>query len=423
MLSRALSTLNFALLLFALLIVSFSCSKEKPGPVYRVIGEAFVGPSELPIRADLSLRSEVVTTAKHDEKLEILDRRRRFVQVRTSSNVVGWVDSRLLISAKQRADLADLAALEKDAPSMGRATVYDDLNVHTDPNRYSPTFHVIREKEQIDIIGHRVVPRVPFAGQKLEIEEDTPQIPVKKKRPKKEAAVPPPPAPPAPGLPENWLELSRPPVYEVVEVNEAAKGNLKKNKRSATAAPGGLAMDDLSLIRTKEGRVGWVVSSALFLQVPDEVAQYAEGNKITSYFAVGEVRFEAETKKHWLWTTQSQKYAPFDFDGFRVFTFNSRRGRYETAYRERELRGFFPVLVKVAGNEAEFSLVSEGEDGKLWQKKYFFNGTRVSFKGKTPYIPSEKSIAAGAGAMQGATPIPKTSGWWDELRKMLPGGK
>lgn len=416
MLSRALPTL-----IFALLLVSLSCSKEKPGPVYRVIGEAFVGPNELPIRSELSLRSEVVTTVKHDEKLEILDRRRSFVQVRTTSKLVGWVDSRLLISAKQRSDLAALAALEKDAPSMGHATVYDDLNVHTDPNRYSPTFHVIREKEQIDIIGHRVLPRVPFTGPKLELEDETLQMPVKKKRPKKEAAVAPPPAPPAPGLPQNWLELSRPPVYEEVEVKEAAKGNLKKNKRGASSAPGGgLAMDDLSLIRTRDGRVGWVVSSALFLQVPDEVAQYAEGNKITSYFAVGEARFEQETKKHWLWTTQSQKYAPFDFDGFRVFTFNSRRGRYETAYRERELRGFFPVIVKVAANQAEFSVVAEGEEGKLWQKKYSFNGTRVTSKGKTLYVPKEKANAAGPGSMKGAPSIPQSSGWWDWLRKMLP---
>jgi hypothetical protein len=406
------------LLILVILLLVSSCGKEKDGPVYRVIGEAYVGPNELPIRAELSLRSEVLATVKHDDKLEILDRRRRFVQVRTKSKTVGWVDSRQLISAKQRAQLEEMAQQHKQSPSMGQATVYDNLNVHTDPNRYSPTFYVIQEKDVVDVIGHRVVPKAPFAGPTLDIEEATPQVPVKKKRPRKEPAVPPPPAPAAPSLPENWLELSRPPVYTVEEADPTPKNGRKGMRKDTPSPAGGLAMDDLTLIRTKEGRVGWVLNNALFLQVPDEVAQYAEGNRITSYFAVGETKYEGGTKKHWLWTTQSQKYAPFDFDGLRVFTFNSRRGRYETAYRERGLRGFFPLTVSSSEAEAEFHVLTEEAPGRMLRKSYVFNGTRVSSKGKQPYQAPDQRVGEGPKPVNVQAPEP---GLWERLKKMLPG--
>lgn len=374
-----------------------SCTKEKEGPVYRVIGEAFAGPNELPLRQDVSLRSPVITTVKHAEKLEILDRRRRFLQVRTKSQVIGWVDIRLLISAKQMDQLEDLARKYKSAPSMGRATVFDTLNVHTDPNRYAPTFLQIQEKEHFDVIGHRVLVRAPYQGETIEIEDLSPKPKTRKKRPKKEPAIPLPPPPPTPKVPENWLDLSR----SAVET---------EGGKPAEAKP----MDDLTLIRNKDGRVGWVVSSAIFLEVPDDVAQYAEGQRITSYFPMGEVT-DGDTKhQHWLWTTQSKKYAPFEFDGLRVFTYNTRRHRYETAYRERNLRGYFPV----AARAPEFDVIVEDESGGLWLKSYAFDGVRVKLTGKKPYeAPSDAPPVSNR-----SKPLPETDmSWLDRLLKLLPG--
>ncbi|MBM3762984.1 MAG: SH3 domain-containing protein [Acidobacteria bacterium] len=384
-------------LILAILPGLLSCNKEKPGPVYRVIGEAFAGPNQLPLRQDVTLRSPVITTVQHGERLEVLDRRRRFLQVRTKAQVIGWVDIRLLISAKQMDQLDELAKHYKNAPSMGRATVFDVLNVHTDPNRNSPTFLQIQEKEQFDVIGHRVVVRTPYQGETIEIEDLSPKPQVRKKRHKKEPAIPPPPPPPTPKLPDNWLDMSRSTV-------EAEPG------KPVEAKP----MDDLSLIRNKDGRVGWVVTNAIFLEVPDDVAQYAEGQRITSYFPMGEVSDDGKTYNHWLWTTQSQKYAPFEFDGIRLFTYNTRRHRYETAYRERNLRGFFPVLAK----PNEFQVIVEDDSSKLWLKSYTFDGNRVKSLGKQPY----KSPDNAPPVSNRSKPLPETDmSWFEKLMKLLPG--
>jgi len=387
----------FLLLILAILPGLVSCQKEKQGPVIRVIGEAFAGPNELPLRQEVSLRSPVIATVKHGERLEVLDRRRRFLQVRTKAQTIGWVDIKLLISARQMDQLDDLAKKYKSAPSMGVATVFDIVNVHPDPNRYSPTFLQIQEKERFDIIGHRVSVRVPYHGETIEIEDLNPKKQPKRKRAKKEPAIPPPPSPDAPKPPADWLEMSR----SKVEIDPS---------QPIEAKP----MDDVVMIRNKDGRVGWVLTNAIFLEVPDDVAQYAEGSRITSYFPMGEVTDEGTKHNHWLWTTQSQKYAPFEFDGLRLFIYNTRRHRYETAYRERNLRGFFPVMVKAP----EFKVVVEDEAGKLWLKSYLFDGTRAKLTSKAPYDPPPDAPPVS----NRSKPLPETDmSWFEKLMKLLPG--
>jgi hypothetical protein len=376
-----------------------SCQRKQEGPVYRVIGEAFAGPNQLPLRQDVSLRSPVIATVAHGERLEVLDRRRRFLQVRTKSNIVGWVDIRLLISAKQMDQLEELARRYKDAPSMGRATVFDVTNVHTDPNRYSPTFLQLQEKEHFDVIGHRVVVRTPYQGDTIEIEDLTPKPVARKRKPKKEPAIPLPPPPPTPKLPDNWLDLSRSTVPA------------EPGKPAADPKP----MDELTLIRNKDGKVGWIITNAVFMEIPDDVAQYAEGHRITSYFPMGEVTDGGKTYNHWLWTTQNQKFAPYEFNGLRLFTWNTRRHRYETSYRERDIRGFFPVLASPSG----FKIIAEdSKTGVTMLRTYSFDGNRVKLVSKEPYKPPADAPPVSTSSM----PLPATDmSWFEKLLKLLPG--
>jgi hypothetical protein len=149
----------------------------------------------------------------------------------------------------------------------------------------------------------------------------------------------------------------------------------------------------------------------LNMAIPDEVAQYAEGHRITSYFNMGVVHKDEAQKPDWLWTTQSKADAPYDFDSFRYFIWNPHHHRYETAYVQRNVIGYYPVEAE-AGSPPKFTLLMQDEDdGKLYRYSFIYDIYRVRLEGKEPYAASpggkpspQQSItlAANAGARQGS---------------------
>ncbi len=174
---------------------------------------------------------------------------------------------------------------------------------------------------------------------------------------------------------------------EVVFHQLAARVPYRPGAQPERAAPG-VASDDWSLVRSADGRAGWALFSMLTMAIPDEVAQYAEGHRITSYFQLGTVEDGDRVKANWLWTTITRGLEPYEFDGVRVFVWSRRRHRYETAYIERNLKGYYPVEVH-AGREAvsppRFFLVVEGKDGTRQRRTYAFQGFRIRLVSREPW--------------------------------------
>ena len=288
-----------------------------------------MGPAVLNLRDQLGgARTSVVATVQHGERLEILERRRRFYKVRTASGAEGWTDGRQLLDEEQMLRLRRLAQRASAFPSQGRAMPLDLLNVHTEPNRQAPSFYQLDEGESAEVIAQRVMPRIPYTG----------KAPLK-----------------------------------------AADAELTNGQPAPS--------DDWVLLRLADGRAGWVLMRMLAMAIPEEVGQYAEGHFITSYFPLGEVKGQKVNKSHWLWTTRTSPRQPFDFDNFRVFVYGQRRKRYETAYIERNLKGYYPATVTRAGTDSNstrylFRLICQGRDGVLQRRTYEFADTRVRLLGK-----------------------------------------
>lgn len=366
---------------FCLAAILISCS-DKPRPVAS-LGEAYVGPSTLNLRTELALKSPIAASVKHGDKLSIVEYRHRLVKVRTERGVEGWTDLRQLLTPEQMAALRDMAQNAARYQSQGQATVFESLNMHTEPSRTSPSFGQVPENGKVDVIGHKLTPRV-------QREEAVMQAPVKpppiRKKPKANSSTParikPPPRPPAPKLPSNWLALSAP----------------KPDPAAVPAAPAPppaeVPMDDWNLIRTSDGKVGWVLTRPLSMAIPDEVAQYAEGHRITSYFPLGQVHDGDSVKNNWLWTTITKGGQPYEFDSFRVFVWSLKHHRYETAYIERNVVGHYPVAVTNTGAEPSFSVVIEGVDGRLYRKTYSFDSYRIHMVNRELYDPTAKADGA-----------------------------
>jgi hypothetical protein len=337
--------------------------------------------------------------AHHGDHLDITAQRRRWYKVRTPKGVTGWTEDRDLLDTGQMNRLKDLAKETSGMPSQGAATTFDTLNIHTEPNRQSASFLQVKEGEKFDVIAHRVLTRTPLPRRELLAPKPKP---VSAKKARKTSGVPPPPSPAPPPLPTDWVALSR-----------------ERSRMPEEELPPA-ARDDWTLIRAHDGQSGWVLTSRVYMSIPDEVAQYAEGHRITSYFSLGTVKDGDQKKDIWLWTTSVGLGEDHDFDGYRVFSWNLRRHRYETAFIQRRETGFFPVLVK----GSSFSVCLEGDAGARVRKQFSMLGNTVRVSGQKP---CEKTFDQGEPGETGETArieihqAPAETGMFENLKRRLKG--
>ncbi|MGP8245272.1 MAG: SH3 domain-containing protein [Bryobacteraceae bacterium] len=350
------------------------------------LGYAYVAPEVLKIRKEISTQSPTVGTVRHGQRLELLQQRRRFLKVRTPSGAEGWTDETQLLSEGDMEMLRDLARRSSQLPSQGKASVLADLRMHIQPARPSTGFAMIKPGEKVDVLAHTATPRnfVPPRRPLLEPVPKKPRTPA----PKKASKYPPLPMPKPPGPPENWLDLS----------GVDSEGGDTLPQPAPPAEPSKPApAEDWSLVKAAGGEVGWVLTRPLQMTIPDEVQQYAEGRRIVSFFSLGKVRDGDLTKDIWVWTTISDSSPrSIDFDSFRVFIWNVRHHRYETAHVEHDIEGHSPVLVHEihyipgvrnsgnAGAYPGFSVCALWPEGTLERHDYALLGNVVRRAGVEP---------------------------------------
>jgi hypothetical protein len=157
---------------------------------------------------------------------------------------------------------------------------------------------------------------------------------------------------PKPEPPQGFLTAPRPPA--------AGKEKTGKEKQTAAkATPAGepaVPMEDWWLVRDSRGQVGWLLSRRLDIDVPDEIAGYSEGQKIVGAYVLTRVTdpdssLPDKLVPEYVSVTNAYKDGlPYDFDQVRVFTWNVKKHRYETAYRQRNIEGYLPVTISQSKN-------------------------------------------------------------------------
>jgi hypothetical protein len=377
----------------AILLVLLSLAGCKGGPLHS--GDyMYVGVPQVVLRDRVAAIFNKAGTATLGEKVEVLDRQRRFVRVRTPRKEEGWVELRNLITRDNYERFEKLTADNKDVPSQGTGVARADLNMHLEAVRDSDKFYQLAEGDKVDIlrraVGLRPTPEEMAAKQAAANAalDGTPQ----RKSAKKSTG------------PESSSEIARKQAIagKPVADNSAKAGAKDKStegkpgsedksgkEKSAEAAPAEPApqpYDDFWLVRSKkDGHVGWVLARMIDLDVPIEVAQYAEGQRINGAFALNNVIDSEQGQKtqYLLLMNQPKDGLVYDFDQIRVFTWNVKRHRYETGYRERNFMGFLPVRLTTqdfgrdGGVQPVFFINKKNLDGSVSERGYRLIGNVV----------------------------------------------
>ena len=132
-------------------------------------------------------------------------------------------------------------------------------------------------------------------------------------------------------------------------------------------------------VRDAQGKVGWVLGRMIDLDVPLEIAQYAEGQRLIAFVILDEITDgDKKVPQYLVLMSEPKDGMPYDYDQIRVFTWNVRKHRYETAYRERKLNGILPVTAAhedfgKEGTLPTFMLHVKDDSGVVSERKYKMN--------------------------------------------------
>ena len=288
----------------------------------RVLEIAYVAAVQANLRDQVAAVYEKAGVVKYGDRVEVLDHDRRFVKVRTATGATGWIEQRYLVGQDVYDQIQKLTADNQNDPVQAQGVTRNDTNLHVEPGRETEHLYQISSGEKLSLLKRGTAEKAGSVG----------------------------------ATPRSTSSNSNP-----------------RDKKQ----PGPI-IEDWWLVRDSHNRVGWVLSRMIDLDVPLDVAQYAEGQRIVAFFVLNQVRDgDKKVPQYLTVVTEPKDGLAFDFNQIRVFTWNVKRHRYETAYRER-MAGVLPVTASQENFDKEgvlpvFTIRVKDDGGNVTERKYKLN--------------------------------------------------
>ena len=311
-------TLLLSVLCLAVLALGSGCERLRHHQQETV----YVSARQIFLHDRVAAVSNRVAEVVNGQPLEVLDHGRRFLKVRTQKNEIGWIELRAVIDEKSYDAFVQLAGQHQKDPVVATATMRDDIYLHILPGRETEHFYLLAANAKIQLLARASVPKAP-----------TPDF-----APLSRPMAPKPPLQSAPAA----------------KSPSPAPGQ-QKNTSPTSVAPAPLppVMEDWWLVRDSQGHTGWLLSSRMDVDVPDEIGTYAEGQRYVGAYVLNKI-FDPESSapnhevpQYVTVMGPPKSGLPFDFDQVRVFTWSIKRHRYETAFRLHPIQGYLPLLASV----------------------------------------------------------------------------
>ncbi len=320
----------------------------------------YVSAAETSLRDRVAMLYNKVGTVHNGERVEVLERQRRFLRVRTDSGQEGWIEERSLVPQDVYDGFQKMAQDSANTPVQAHGTTRAELNMHLTPSREADHLYQLKDGEKVEVLRRATA------------EKNAP-------KPKPVAAT----QSKTTSTTQKKTAKPVPSKTSPTDASSPAKPTATGAKAAEQPPPPKPIMEDWYLVRTSAGHVGWVLLRMVDLDIPLDIAQYAEGQRIIGYFVLNTVEEEGKQEAQYLVLLNEPKDGlAYDYNQIRVFTRNRARHRYETAYRERNLEGYLPVKVghQDFGKEGDlptFTIRKMNDDGKIVDVTYKMNGPIV----------------------------------------------
>lgn len=308
--------------LSAALLLAFSACNRRG---HRVLEVNYVSAVQATLRDQVATIYNRVGTVKNGDRVDVLEREKRFTRVRTASGTEGWIEQRYLVGQQTYDGLQKLTQDNLNDPVQAPGVLRSDTNLHLTPGRETEHLYQLSAGAKVSTLKRSTAEKQPGT------------------------------------------------------VPTATKPGSKIS---------GPMLEDWWLVRDAQNRVGWVLGRMVDIDVPLDIAQYAEGQRIVAFFVLDQVKdtgkdgTNKDVPQYLCAVTEPRDGLPYDYDQIRVFTWNVKRHRYETAYREHGLNGVLPITVASENFDKEgtlpvFMLRVKDDTGNIAERKYKLNTPMV----------------------------------------------
>ncbi len=340
LLAKAFSTPIFLLSFSICRVILVGCGRASRLSARETM---YVSAPQVNLRDRVSAVYTKVGVVGNGEPVQVLEKSKRFYRVRASGGAEGWIESRYLVDKNVFAGFEKLKQENASVPGQAHGVTRAELNMHLTANRDGEHLYQLKEGEKVEVLRRAVAEK---------------------------------PQPAAPSKP-----IAKPEQKATVKATSEKSGSAEPEVQKV--------YEDWWLVRDHQQRVGWVLARMVDIDAPYDVAQYAEQQRVVAVFVLNSVSdVDPATKQsrsvpqYLMLTTEPKDGQPFDYNRLRVFTWNQKRHRYETAYKESSLFGVFPVTVghEVFEKEGElptFVLRVKDTNGNTVERRYKMNGVIV----------------------------------------------
>jgi len=301
-------------------------------PKRESLGEAFISERNATLWRTLAQVREPVGLLHYGDRVDVLARRNDYVKVRTAGGAVGWVDNRLMMETALWQRSAKLLEQAQAMIAQARGRTKAATNLHVQPGRTEPRLYQFVRGVPVEVVGRAVAGWTPVNSEK-DSSDDAQE-----------------------NKSEDWFLVrgtaTRPPGESTARAAE-----------NTTTQPG----DQNIPI------AGWVIARFIELDVPDAVREGAASANVRpiAWFELNRVSDPSGDRPQYLVAgTHSAEGQPCDFTTLRVYTWNMKKSRYETAFIENGLCGALPIrLDHGPKNEPQFRfhVMDGGKDERVYR--------------------------------------------------------